>query len=186
MIVDVHTLRIQRLTCNSNVLALEEIQRGAGRRRQELAALIIRERADLPVLGRVLEVFWYELRFGNRVDGVEVQILGRNLLELPRRALGIEEVLALWLHEALAPGVGAASLQPVREALGRLDLQRVVLGTAGWGIRVENAAVLGEWVKCARQRIGHREAGIRRDPACPDAASLACTAALPSGCVVSR
>ena len=106
-------------------------------------------------------------RLGNRVDGVEVQILRRNLLELPRRALGIEEVLAFGLHEALAPGVGAASLQPVREALGRLDLQGVVLGTAGWGIRVKNAAVLGKWVKCASQRIGLREAGIRRKSGVP-------------------
>src|SRR5579862_5499879 len=90
-----------------------------------------------------------ERRPGYGIDGVEVQILRRNLLQLPHAALGIKEVLAVRLHEALAPCVCAAGLQTVREALGHLDLQGIVFGTAGWGIGIENTTVLCKWVKRA-------------------------------------
>src|SRR5579862_2702171 len=120
-IVDV-AYAVKRLARNANILARQEIQRGAERRRQERATLVRREPADLPVIGESVHKFGEELGLGHRVGGVEGQHLRRNLLQFPSSALRIEEVLADRPSEALAPGVRTASLKVVRKALGRLNL----------------------------------------------------------------
>ncbi len=79
----------------ANVLALEEVRSGADGRRQELAALVIRKPADLPVFRQPAQAALRgdERRTRYGVNGVEIQILRRDLLELPHRTLRIEEVL---------------------------------------------------------------------------------------------
>src|SRR5204863_2668310 len=128
---------------------------------EKLPALVDRKASDLPVCKDGVPDFVQPRYFRRGVDEVEGQRQRRDILQCPHTAVGIKEVLPGGPSEAFSPGECAAGLQAVREALGGLHLQRVVLGVSGRGSRRKKVSELREGVQDALQRGAGREAGVR-------------------------
>src|SRR5581483_3390463 len=160
----VNILQVQRFARNADILAGEEIRSRAVGRRQENAALIRGEEPELPVPRDLVHDFGrgsFGIELGNGVGEIERQRLRRNLLQRPRIRVGVEEVLGSGSRETLAPGICTASLEPVREALGRLDLQGVILAVASRGSRGSERPKLRERIQGALERRTW-ESGVRK------------------------
>src|SRR5262249_23172720 len=110
VIVDVDSRRIQGLARNTDILAREEICRGAGGRRQVGGALVTRIPPQLPVLAQCIDVLWQETGFRDRVDRVEGQRKRRVILDCPYSTFRVEEILPRRPVESLAPGKRTTAL----------------------------------------------------------------------------
>src|SRR5262249_19233730 len=100
-----------------------------------------------------IDILWQEAGFRDRVDQIEGQHPGRVVLQCPRGAVRVEEILPRGPVESLAPRKSSAALQSVREPLRDLDLQRIVFRTASGRSGAGDRPKLGEGVQRALQTI---------------------------------